>query len=33
MSRNGWLTDAVFYDLADQLVKGGYGTHVHEGLA
>jgi len=31
--RNGWLTDAQFCDLADPLVKSGYGTYMHAVLA
>ena len=31
--RNGWLTDAQFSDLADPLVKSGYGTYMHQVLA
>jgi glucose-1-phosphate thymidylyltransferase len=31
--RNGWLTDAQFPDLADPLVKSGYGTYLHQVLA
>ena len=31
--RNGWLTDAEFSDLADPLVKSGYGTYMHSVLA
>ena len=31
--RNGWLTDAQFSDLADPLVKSGYGTYLHSVLA
>jgi glucose-1-phosphate thymidylyltransferase len=31
--RNGWLTDAEFSDLADPLVKSGYGTYMHQVLA
>jgi glucose-1-phosphate thymidylyltransferase len=31
--RNGWLTDAQLSDLADQLVKSGYGTYLHAVLA
>ena len=31
--RNGWLTDAQFSDLADPLVKSGYGTYMHNVLA
>ena len=31
--RNGWLTDAQFSDLADPLVKSGYGTYMHQLLA
>jgi glucose-1-phosphate thymidylyltransferase len=31
--RNGWLTDAEFSDLADPLVKSGYGTYMHAVLA
>jgi len=27
--RNGWLSDAQFCDLADALVKSGYGTYMH----
>jgi glucose-1-phosphate thymidylyltransferase len=27
--RNGWLTDAQFSDLADPLVKSGYGVYLH----
>ena len=27
--RNRWLTDAQFSDLADPLVKSGYGTYMH----
>jgi len=27
--RNGWLTDAQFADLADPLVKSGYGVYLH----
>jgi glucose-1-phosphate thymidylyltransferase len=27
--RNGWLTDAQFSDLADPLVKSGYGVYMH----
>ena len=27
--RNGWLTDAEFSDLADPLVKSGYGVYMH----
>ena len=30
--RNGWLTDAEFSDLADPLVKSGYGTYMHQVL-
>ena len=28
--RNGWLTDAEFSDLADPLVKSGYGVYLHQ---
>ena len=31
--RDGWLTDAEFSDLADPLVKSGYGTDLHSVLA
>ena len=31
--RNGWLTDTQFSDLADPLVKSGYGTYMHQLLA
>ncbi|MEO6144573.1 MAG: glucose-1-phosphate thymidylyltransferase, partial [Dermatophilaceae bacterium] len=31
--RNGWLSDAEFSDLADPLVKSGYGTYMHNILA
>jgi glucose-1-phosphate thymidylyltransferase len=31
--RNGWLSDAQFCDLADPLVKSGYGTYMHAVLA
>jgi glucose-1-phosphate thymidylyltransferase len=31
--RNGWLTDAEFSDLADPLVKSGYGTYLLSVLA
>ena len=31
--RNGWLTDAEFSDLADPLVKSGYGTYMHSVLS
>ena len=31
--RNGWLSDAEFSDLADPLVKSGYGTYMHNVLA
>jgi glucose-1-phosphate thymidylyltransferase len=31
--RNGWLTDADFSDLADPLVKSGYGVYMHSVLA
>jgi glucose-1-phosphate thymidylyltransferase len=31
--RNGWLTDAEFSDLADPLVKSGYGTYMQNVLA
>ena len=31
--RNGWLSDAEFSDLADPLVKSGYGTYLHQVLA
>jgi len=31
--RNGWLTDAQFAELADPLVKSGYGTYMHSVLA
>ena len=31
--RNGWLTDAELSDLADPLVKSGYGTYLHGVLA
>jgi glucose-1-phosphate thymidylyltransferase len=31
--RNGWLTNAEFSDLADPLVKSGYGTYMHNVLA
>jgi len=31
--RNGWLSDAQFSDLADPLVKSGYGTYMHQVLA
>jgi glucose-1-phosphate thymidylyltransferase len=31
--RNGWLTDGQLSDLADQLVKSGYGTYLHAVLA
>jgi len=31
--RNGWLTDAQLADLADPLVKSGYGTYLHSVLA
>jgi len=27
--RNGWLTDAQFSDLADPLLRSGYGTYMH----
>ena len=27
--RNGWLTDTQFADLADPLVKSGYGVYMH----
>jgi glucose-1-phosphate thymidylyltransferase len=30
--RNGWLTDAEFSDLADPLVKSGYGVYMHSVL-
>jgi len=30
--RNGWLSDAQFSDLADPLVKSGYGTYMHQVL-
>jgi len=30
--RNGWLTDAELSDLADPLVKSGYGTYLHNVL-
>jgi len=30
--RNGWLSDAAFSDLADPLVKSGYGTYMHSVL-
>ena len=31
--RNGWLTDAELSDLADPLVKSGYGVYLHGVLA
>jgi glucose-1-phosphate thymidylyltransferase len=31
--RNGWLTNAELSDLADPLVKSGYGTYLHNVLA
>jgi len=31
--RNGWLTDAELSDLADPLVKSGYGIYLHGVLA
>jgi glucose-1-phosphate thymidylyltransferase len=31
--RNGWLNDAEFSELADPLVKSGYGTYMHSVLA
>ena len=31
--RNGWLTDAEFSDLADPLVKSGYGTYMKQVLS
>jgi glucose-1-phosphate thymidylyltransferase len=31
--RNGWLSNAEFSDLADPLVKSGYGTYMHSVLA
>jgi len=31
--RNGWLTDQEFSDLADPLVKSGYGTYMHSVLS
>jgi glucose-1-phosphate thymidylyltransferase len=31
--RNGWLTDAQFAELADSLVKSGYGVYMHGLLA
>ena len=31
--RNGWLTDEQFADLADPLVKSGYGVYMHHVLA
>ena len=31
--RNGWLTDSQFSDLADPLVKSGYGVYLHSVLA
>jgi glucose-1-phosphate thymidylyltransferase len=31
--RNGWLTDAQLSDLADPLVKSGYGIYLHAVLA
>ena len=31
--RNGWLSDAEFSDLADPLVKSGYGIYMHSVLA
>jgi glucose-1-phosphate thymidylyltransferase len=31
--RNGWLTDAQFAELADPLVKSGYGVYMHGLLA
>ncbi|MEP7036555.1 MAG: glucose-1-phosphate thymidylyltransferase RfbA, partial [Actinomycetota bacterium] len=31
--RNGWLSDAEFSDLADPLVKSGYGVYMHSVLA
>jgi glucose-1-phosphate thymidylyltransferase len=31
--RSGWLTDAQFSDLADPLVKSGYGVYMHSVLA
>jgi glucose-1-phosphate thymidylyltransferase len=31
--RNGWLSDAQFCDLADPLVKSGYGVYMHSVLA
>jgi len=31
--RNGWLTNAELSDLADPLVKSGYGTYLHSVLA
>ena len=31
--RNGWLSDAQFSELADPLVKSGYGTYMHSVLA
>ena len=31
--RNGWLSDAAFSDLADPLVKSGYGVYMRSVLA
>jgi glucose-1-phosphate thymidylyltransferase len=31
--RNGWLTDEQFADLADPLLKSGYGVYMHNVLA
>ena len=31
--RNGWLSNDEFSDLADPLVKSGYGTYLHSVLA
>jgi len=31
--RNGWLTDTQFSDLADPLIKSGYGTYMHSVLS
>jgi glucose-1-phosphate thymidylyltransferase len=31
--RNGWLTNAELSDLADPLVKSGYGAYLHQVLA
>jgi len=31
--RNGWLSDEQFSDLADPLVKSGYGVYMHSVLA